>query len=129
MLLVYERGSASRLISMVLGQDKEISAASSFERSALIEMGNILLNSAIGAIAKALELTLKVLLPELVEPSKDVIRSVLAVPGSASANTVGLLAQCRMALSGTDVSAHVAFVMDGATARAMVHRLEASWGR
>ncbi len=131
-LLIYPRSSAVRLASVLLGDDRAVEELSSADQSALIEVGNIMLNSCIGAIGEVLGLPVVFHLPDMVLPARDIIGNVLGgahwrVPAADADTAVAFLLESEMVVEGADIAGYIAIAMGGDTAALLVEHMEQRW--
>lgn len=133
-LLIYPHASGARLAAALLGEDKEVEALSSAAQSALIEVGNIMLNACIGAIGEVLGMLVTFDLPDIVLPSADIIGSVVGrgawgTPAEPRGRVIAFLLESAMTVEGSDISGYIAIALDGTTATKLVERMEERWLR
>lgn len=125
-ILIYPGDSARKLVSALLNEDKEICALSSMQRSALIEVGNILINAFMGLVAEILELSLEFSVPQMFLPSKEIIKNVLSCPEN-DLTRVALLLNSEMRTEDAEIIGHLAILMDIKMVAFIITRMEEIW--
>ena len=96
------------------------------ERSALIEVGNILINAFMGMIAEVLKLAFNFSVPQMFLPSQDLVNQILHAEADAQ-NRVALLLKSEMRIRETEIIGHLAILMDFETVTGLVERMEQIW--
>lgn len=125
-ILIYPGDSARKLVSILLHEDKEIFALSSMQRSALIEIGNILINAFMGLVAETLSLSLEFSVPQMFLPSKDIIQQVLS-RSLKDPSCIALLLNSEMRTDDTEIIGHLAILMDFEMVEFITARMEEIW--
>ncbi len=128
-MLIYPRDSAAQLASLVLNQRKNVAELSTLERSALIEIGNILINTFMGFIGEALELSLNLSIPQMAVLSQESVETILMDRQTADAGeqTVAMMIDNEMSVEETHVSGHMIILVDLQVAIRWIARMEELW--
>ena len=132
-LLIYPGDSATKLASILLDEKKDMTTLSTMERSALIEGGNVLINAFMGMVAEVLALPMDFSIPQMFQSSNEIVRNVLHKAEAGQAypedldRMVALMLDNEMAIEDTDISGHIALLMDVQTAKTLIERMEAVW--
>lgn len=127
-LLIYPGESARKLVSVLLNEDKEIFALSTMQRSALIEVGNILINAFMGLISEVLNLSLKFSVPQMFSPSKEVVRNIL-IGNETGPDRIALMLKSEMRTENTEIIGHLAILLDFETVDYIIDRMEMIWAQ
>ena len=125
-MLIYIHDSAKKLVEILLQEKKEVLTLSAMERSALIEVGNILINAFMGMIAEVLKLAFNFSVPQMFLPSQDLANQILHAEADAQ-NRVALLLKSEMRIRETEIIGHLAILMDFETVTGLVERMEQIW--
>ena len=125
-MLIYTHDSEKKLVEILLQEKKEVLTLSAMERSALIEVGNILINAFMGMIAEVLKLAFNFSVPQMFLPSQDLVNQILHAEADAQ-NRVALLLKSEMRIRETEIIGHLAILMDFETVTGLVERMEQIW--
>jgi|GEM_PF-1132587 chemotaxis protein CheC len=131
-LLLYPKASASQLVTLLLNEEKELETLSTMETSALVEVGNILVNSFMGFVCETLDLSVNFTVPQMhmlsPKSARHIIYSDLEGGKSATAeHTVALMLDNEMTVEGTQITGHIILFIDTQTALKLVERMEEIW--
>ena len=112
-ILTYPGNSAAQLAALLLEEEKDIDALSEMEYSALIEVGNILINAFMGMISEVVETPFDFSIPQMFMPSKEVVQDILGKTMPADQDTkIAVLLDSEIAISGTSIAGNLAFLTD-----------------
>jgi chemotaxis protein CheC len=127
-ILVYPGKSSSELVSLLLEEEGGDEALSAMERSALVEVGNILINSFMGMVAQVLKISLDFSVPHMFLPSPDVVADIMraTLPEEVDIR-VAVLIDSEIGIADSSISGHMAFMMDFPTIKAMAGQMEEIW--
>ena len=130
-LLLYPHSSANDLVSLLLNTEKDIEALSALESSALIEIGNILINSFMGFVCEILELTIDFTVPQMHILSQESVRSIIHETDDTGKkeekDSVALMIDNEMSIEGTQITGHIIVFIDDQTAQRLVAQMEKTW--
>ncbi len=107
-LLIFPEISSLELVRAVAGRQLALDDIVELEHEALAEIGNIILNGCIGAIANLMQKTLSMSLPEIIKGTSREFIDLF----SGGADDVVLVVRINFLLKGHEISGHVAMVMD-----------------
>lgn len=107
-LLIFPEISSLELVRAVAGRQLALDDIVELEHEALAEIGNIILNGCIGAIANLMQKTLSMSLPEIIRGTGREFIDLF----SGGADDVVLVVRINFLLKGHEISGHVAMVMD-----------------
>ena len=131
-LLLYPKASATQLVSLLLNESKEVDSLSTMEISALVEVGNILINSFMGFVCETLNLSVNFTVPQMHMLSRESARHILysdaeeETPATPE-HTVALMLDNEMTVEGTQITGHIVLFIDTKTALQLVERMEELW--
>ena len=102
------------------------------ETSALVEVGNILVNSFMGFVCETLDLSVNFTVPQMhmlsPKSARHIIYTDLEGGKSATAeHTVALMLDNEMTVEGTQITGHIILFIDTQTALKLVERMEEIW--
>ncbi|MFT5085697.1 MAG: chemotaxis protein CheY-P-specific phosphatase CheC [Planctomycetota bacterium] len=131
-LLLYPKKNATQLLSLLLNEEKEVENLSTMEISALVEVGNILINSFMGFVCETLNLSVNFTVPQMHMLSHESARHILysdhedGTPPTPE-RTVALMLDNEMTVEGTQTTGHTVLFIDTQTALQLVERMEEIW--
>ncbi|MFD2366339.1 chemotaxis protein CheC [Pseudoduganella sp. GCM10020061] len=118
-VLMFPEHKSLELVRLMLGESTPLAELSAMEQEALTEIGNILLNACIGALADIFEHELRGSMPRYHAGRSD---EVLAAACGNTAETHVLLLHIDFALERHQIDGYVAFVLDmGALGKLRTH--------
>lgn len=107
-LLIFPEISSLELVRAVAGRQLALDDIVELEHEALAEIGNIILNGCIGAIANLMQRTLLMSLPEIIKGTSREFIDLF----SGGIDDIVLVVRINFRLKGHEISGHVAMVMD-----------------
>lgn len=108
-VLLFPEHKSLELVQLMLGETMPLAELSTMEQEALSEIGNILLNSCIGALADMLGADLRGTMPKYHAGSSD---EVLGASCGTAAGTMLLMLHIDFALEKHQIASFVAFILD-----------------
>lgn len=107
-VLIFPEHKSLELVRLMLGDSTPLAELSAMEQEALSEIGNILLNACIGALADIFEHELRGSMPRYLAGSSE---EVLAAACGGAAETRVLMLHIDFALERHQVDGYVAFIL------------------
>ncbi len=119
-VMIYSEEASLRLVQIMLGSEETTHLMNDIEMDALCEVGNIVLNSCLGAIGSAMGEEISTELPKI---SKGTPREVLRLGENRSITDVIYL-RMGFSLATTDLKGHISFLLETDKIDALVRGLE-----
>jgi chemotaxis protein CheC len=121
-LFVLNRGGAARLAQLLLGKGHDHVAFDELDQGALLELGNIVVGSAVGLLAAELDVEVRYELPQLQLRGMKEVADFFADICPASGNT-GLLMRASLSLRDDIVNGYLILFLPGPGLNALTDRL------
>ena len=116
-LLIFPERHSFDLVRSMLGDQVPLAQLTDLEQEALLEIGNIVLNTCLGSLANQLGLTLESSLPSYVRGSPTRVLTSGRIKGDPE---LVLFLHVDFALLNRDIGGYVAFIMDIASAQTFI---------
>lgn len=118
-VMLYSEEASLQLVSIMLGTDFPVEQMTEIETDALCEVGNIILNSCLGAIGSLLNKEIETGLPVI---SRGKPQEVLAANIQLSSQVVYL--KMGFAIASMNLSGHISFLLEPERIGALIQCLE-----
>jgi chemotaxis protein CheC len=108
-MLIFPETKSLELVHAVVGGAMPLEDIVALEQEALAEIGNIILNNCLAAIANMLKRTLSMSLPELVRGNGA---ELFGLSASVDADDVVLIIRINLTVDARELTGHIAMLMD-----------------